>query len=403
MGDIMDRVVLHVDVNNAFLSWTAIDLLDKGYKEDIRNIYAIIGGDEKKRTGIVLARSQLAKKAGVITGEPIFMARKKCPYLKIFKSDYSLYQKKSKQLFDYISKYTPDIEIFSIDECFIEYTNVKKLYGDEIEFSKKLSKEIKKNLGFTVNIGIANNKLCAKMASDFSKPNKIHTLYKHEVKEKIYNLPVGELFGIGKKTNEKLNNIGIKTIGELANSNVETLYKLFKNQANKMIQHAQGIDNSIVDSSYNEPKGISNEITLDRNIEDKNEVYHYLLLLSESVAMRLRKQNKYAKVIAVIIKNKYFIRKTHQKTLNNHTNNTNEIYEFSKKIYDEMQNDDAIRLIGIRLDNLTDKTEEQLSLFDNVTKKENDSNLDNVLDYLKDKYGNDIICKASLNKSDFFQ
>lgn len=401
IGDIVDRIVMHIDVNNAFLSWTAIDLLEKGYDEDIRNIYAIIGGDEEKRTGIVLAKSQPAKMCGVVTGEPIYRARKKCPYLKIFKSDYKLYQKKSRELFELISKYTPDIEVFSIDECFIEYTNVKKLYGNEVEFARKLSNEIKTRLGFTVNIGIGNNKLCAKMASDFSKPDKIHTLYSNEVEEKMYPLPVSELFGIGKKTSEKLNSIGIYTIGDLANANPQKLSKIFKNQAIKMIETARGIDNSKVDSSDYNPKGISNEITLDHNIIDENEVYHYLLLLSEMVGKRVRKQKKHAKVIAVIIKNKYFIRKTHQKTLDNPTNNTNEIYEISKKLYNEMHNTEPIRLIGLRLDGLTDKVEHQISLFDSVIEKEKQSRLDSVIDFLKDKYGNNVIGKASLKSEKY--
>ena len=171
---------MHIDVNNAFLSWTAIDLLNKGSKYDIRNSYAVIGGDEKARKGIVLAKSNPAKKLGVVTGEPLYQARKKCRALKTYPMNYPFYQKMSSKLFHLIRKYTPDIEIASIDECYLDYTKVKKLYGDPYEFAKKLQKEINDTLKFTVNIGIANNKLCAKMASDFSKPNKIHTLYKEE-------------------------------------------------------------------------------------------------------------------------------------------------------------------------------------------------------------------------------
>ena len=177
----MDNIFMHIDVNNAFLSWTAVDLLNKGYKIDIRNIESIIGGDESQRHGIVLAKSMVAKSKGVKTAETIRDAKRKCNDLKIFPPNHKLYQEMSNKLFELISKYTPDIEKLSVDECFIDYTKVRKLYGDPIKFAYKLKKEIKDTLGFTVNIGIANNKLCAKMASDFLKPDRVHTLFKEEV------------------------------------------------------------------------------------------------------------------------------------------------------------------------------------------------------------------------------
>ena len=149
---------MHIDVNNAYLSWTAIDLLNRGYKIDIRNIESIIGGDESKRHGIVLAKSMVAKRKGVKTAETIRDAKRKCNNLQIFPPNHTLYKKMSDSLFNLISKYTPDIEKLSIDECFIDYTHVRKLYGDPIKFAYKLKREIKEELGFTVNIAIANNK-----------------------------------------------------------------------------------------------------------------------------------------------------------------------------------------------------------------------------------------------------
>ena len=204
----MDRIVMHIDVNNAFLSWTAIYLLEHGYDKDIRHICAVIGGDESSRHGIVLAKSTPAKKYGIVTAETLYQARKKCPNLEVYPSNYQYYQKKSEELFSLISSYTPDIEKFSIDECFLEYTYVKNLYGDPVEFAYKLKDEIKNKLGFTVNIGIANNKLCAKMASDFEKPDKVHTLFMDEVQTKMWPLDVGDLLWIGKKTKLKLNQLG---------------------------------------------------------------------------------------------------------------------------------------------------------------------------------------------------
>ena len=281
---------MHIDVNNAFLSWTAVYLLEHGSKYDIRNSYAVIGGDEASRRGIVLAKSMPAKKLGIKTGETLYQARKKCKVLKTYPMHYYYYQEMSSKLFELIRTYTPDIEIASIDECYLDYTNIKKLYGDELEFAHKLQREIYEKLGFTVNIGIANNKLCAKMASDFEKPNKTHTLYQNEVKEKMWPLDIGDLFGIGKKSREKLVTLGINTIGDLANTDVDKLYKYFKNQAKPMIDWANGIDNSRVVSEERIPKGISNEITLIKDVSDKTELYDYLLELSDRVGIRLRKK-----------------------------------------------------------------------------------------------------------------
>ncbi len=390
----MERIIFHIDVNNAFLSWTAIDLLNQGYKYDIRDSYAVIGGDPMMRKGIVLAKSNACKKLGIYTSMTLYEAKKKCPVLKVYPPNYKFYSEMSNKLFNLLSKYTPDIEIASIDECYLDYGKVKKLYGNEYEFAIKLQKEIYDTLKFTVNIGIANNKLCAKMASDFSKPNKIHTLYSNEVETKMYPLPINDLFMIGKKTSEKLINLGIKTIGDLANFPYDKLHPYFKNQTSFLINQARGIDNSIVDSETFIPKGISNEITLEKDITIKEELYPYLMSLCESVSIRLRRQKKYATVIGVILKDNYFKRKSHQRKLVNATNVTSDIYKNAKEILDEMWNDEKIRLIGVRLDKLVDNVMYQASLFDIDNNEE--SKVDTVIDSLKQKYGNKIITKASL-------
>ena len=388
----MERIIMHIDVNNAFLSWTALYLLKNGSKYDIRNSYAVIGGSESTRSGIVLAKSTPAKRLGIVTGETLYSARKKCRVLKTYEPNFKFYNEMSNKMFNLISKYTPDIEIASVDECYLDYTKIKSMQGDQLEFARKLQKEIYDELGFTVNIGIANNKLCAKMASDFTKPYKIHTLYDNEVKEKMWPLEVGELFGIGKKTVPKLNQINIFTIKDLANSKPEDLYKYFKNQSESMINWANGIDNSPVISKPRIPKGIGNEITLDHDVTNINELYKYLLFLSEKVGQRIRKQNKYARVIVVILKDNNFKKYSHQKKLETPTNNNEEIYNMAKIILREIYDDEKIRLIGIRLDNLTDKKIKQVSIFDKI---EEEKNIDEVVDKLNNKYKN-IIKKATL-------
>lgn len=398
----MDRIIMHIDVNNAFLSWSAIDLLNKGAKYDIRNSYAVIGGDETKRSGIVLAKSNPCKKLGIKTGETLYVARSKCKALKTYAPNFIFYKEMSNKLFNLINKYTPDIEIASIDECYLDYSKVKNLYGDEIDFAYKLQKEINDTLGFTVNIGIANNKLCAKMASDFEKPNKVHTLYDYEVKTKMYPLDIEDLFGIGKKTSLKLRNLGINKIEDLANYDLEKLKVYFKNMAVNMINSAKGINDDPVFSDEWIPKGIGNEITLEKDEKDPTKLKEYLLDLTENVTLRLRKQKKYAYTVVVTVKTNDFKRCSHQKKMETASNNTDEIYRYVKTVFDEMNLDRPIRLIGVRVDNLTDHVTHQVNLFEKIEEKDNNKILDEVVDNIKSKYGSKIIKKASLiNKKEF--
>lgn len=305
----------------------------------------------------------------------------------------------SNKLFNYIRNYSPDIEILSVDECFLDYTKVRNLYGDPIKFAYKLKDEIKEKLGFTVNIGIANNKLCAKMASDFEKPNKVHTLFENEIKDKMWPLDVGELYGVGKKSAEKLKNLKINTIYDLAHANHDILYKYFKNNAYKFIESAKGINNEEVVTEVTEAKGISNSVTLEKDytkIEDINKV---LLAISENVVRNLHKEEKYANVVAVVIKDKFFKTSSHQLKLKNAVNTSKDVYEISKKLFKELWKGQPVRLIGIRLDNLTTTNNYQVSLFEDVKNVKKNENLEKAVINLKNKYGTNIIKKGSITEN----
>ena len=388
----MERIILHVDVNNAFLSWTAVERLKNGEKLDIRTIPAIIGGDEKQRKGVVLAKSPIAKKLGIQTGEPIYFARKKCPNLQIYKSDFKVYYKYSNSLYNLLSEYTDKIERFSIDECFMDMTNYLK-NRKPYDIALEINRRVKENFGFTVNIGIANNKLLAKMASDFEKPDKIHTLYKSELSTKMWTLPVSDLFMVGKKSLPKLEKMHIKTIGDLAKKEELDLIRAFGKYGKMIWEYANGNDNSEVIFEEQEPKCIGNSVTLPYDFSDIEKIEEVLLSITEQTTYRLRKHKLYASVVNVQIKTKDFKVFSHQKKMDTATNSTKIIYEESKKLLEELYKGVPIRLIGIRVDGLSHKDEIQLSIFDNH-KNDKQEKIDAVIDKIKDKYGYNSITRA---------
>lgn len=395
-GDTMERIIFHIDVNNAFLSWSAVKLLDEGYKTDIRKIPSIIGGDESSRHGIVLAKSPIAKKYGIKTAETIYSARKKCQNLKVFSPDMEYYKKMSKKMIDYISNYSPDLEQFSIDECFLDLTGTTYLYDNILSLAYKIKDEINEKFGFTVNIGIGNNKLCAKMASDFEKPNKVHTLYKNEIESKMWPLPIEDLFMVGKKTAIKLKKMGFYTIGDVAKSDCNRLIREFKSFGNTIYEMANGIDNSIVDSTISQNKSISTSLTLSKDTDDISVLKKVLLKQVDEIGRALRKKNLYATVVAVTFKTSDFVSFSKQCSTDFPINSNDAIYDKVINLLYKSWNFEKIRNIGIRISGFTDKRVAQTSLFELENNDIANEKIQAVLDSIKDKYGSDIINPASL-------
>lgn len=393
LGDNMERQILHIDVNNAFLSWTAIEMLKEGAKVDIRTIPSIIGGDETRRAGIVLAKSMKAKQFGIVTGETIYQAKKKCPELQVYQGKYNKYKEYSDKLYNLLLEYTDKIERYSIDECFLDMTNYlmnQKL----IDKAYEIKRRVKEELGFTVNIGVSNNKLLAKMASDFRKPDMVHTLYPSEISTKMWILPVSELFMLGRKSVPKLQAMRIKTIGDLAKTDKIKLIKKFGKHGNIMWEYANGIDNSEVNYKQEKPKGIGNSITLPMDISELEKVEEVLLALTEHVAYRLRKHGMLANVVNVQIRTNEFKDFSHQGKLNSATCSTKIIYEKAKSLVEEMLKEKKmIRLVGVRVDNLVEKDEMQISFF-NTENTEKLEKLDNILDSINQKYGYNSVTRA---------
>ncbi len=389
------RIIFHVDVNNAFLSWTAVLLLKEGYNVDIRKIPAVIGGDEKKRSGIVLAKSPIAKKFGIETAETLYSARSKCPNLKIFPPNYNWYYQKSKEFHDFLKTFTPNVLKYSVDEAFMDFTGTSYIYKDYIKLAYYIKDEVKKRFGFTVNVGVANNMLCAKMASDFEKPDKVHTLFEDEVKTKMWPLPIENLFMVGRQTSKKLRNLNINTIGALAAKDIDFLRYHFKNQAEFLKNSANGIDESKVEHQTSKNQSISVTETLPKDEEDILKLKKVLLRQVSNISRELREKKKYCNVVAIVFKNNQFETYSRQTKLSNPTDKTEIIYQTIIELLEKYWKKDPIRLIGVRLSDLCNDRKTQVSLFD-LEEEQDDSSIQKTIDDINSKFGNNFIIPASL-------
>jgi DNA polymerase-4 len=274
-------------------------------------------------------------------------------------------------------------------------TGTNYLYKDYIKLAYTIKHDIKEKFGYTVNIGIANNKLCAKMASDFEKPDMVHTLFKNEIETKLWPLPVGELFMVGKATKEELSKLNIKTIKELALSDEKLLYQRFKNQAIYLKKASWGLDDSKVEQRSEKKTSISVSETLPHDIIDSEVLKEYIFMFVEKTTRELRKQKQYAKTVAVFYKNNKFENYSAQAKLDNPCNNTKEIYKLALQIFSKSYKNDPIRLIGIRLADLTENNERQLSIFD-TEQQEEISTIQETLDTINQKFGKSIVAPASI-------
>lgn len=395
----MNRLIFHIDVNSAFLSWESVRRLQKGLP-DLRNVPACIGGDPKKRTGIVVAKSIPAKKYGVQTGEPVAMALRKCPDLVIAKSDFELYIKCSRAFKEICASYAPVMESFSIDEVFLDMTGTSLIYPDPVRTAHEIKDKIRNELGFTVNVGISTNKLLAKMASDFEKPDKVHTLFPEEIPTKMWPLPVRDLLFLGKASEKKLTEAGIHTIGDMAHARETEIQTLLGNKAGHQLwQYACGIDDSPVRAQPEEAKGFSVETTFNDDIVSVEQVLPILLEQCDVVATRMRRKEKKCTSVSVTFRTLDFRNKSHQTTLPNATDMTDEIYKNAKKLFIESWKGEPLRLIGVALTNLTDESFEQMSLFEDNEQKERHRKLDATMDAIRQKFGNDKITRASIMNS----
>ncbi len=389
-----EPVIYHVDVNSAFLSWEAARrLAEAPDSPDIRTFPAAIGGDETTRHGIVLAKSPSAKKYGVKTGEPLAQARRKCPQLQIYPPDYSLYVRRSHEFIELLRRYAPDVEAYSIDEAFCDMSGTGTLYGDLTLFAHRLKDIIENELAFTVNIGVSSNRLLAKMASDFEKPNKVHTLFTEEVPLKLWPLPIERLFFVGPSTSKKLRALGIDTIGALANADYPMIVSTFKAHGDTIWHYANGIESADLTHTAPANKGYGNSVTLPFDVTDTDTAKHILLSLSETVGARLRMEKAYISVVQLQMVDAEFHHYSRQMTLPSSTNVTEKIYACACSLLDHFWRHTPLRLLGVYTSRATADCYEQYNLFD-MDKYERLSKLNSAVDTIRTRFGEDSIKRA---------
>ena len=389
-----ERLIFHIDVNSAFLSWECVYRLSQDPEAlDLRTIASAVGGDAKSRHGIVLAKSPLARKYGVTTGEPLVQAMRKCPELVVVPSRFDFYIKCSRRMMELLEEYTPDHEKFSIDEIFLDMTSTIHLFGSPLKVANEIRERIKKELGFTVNIGISTNKLLAKMASEFQKPDQVHTLFTGEIERKMWPLPVSRLFWAGPATVRKLGALGIRTIGELAVMDLELLKRHLKKQGEFIWNYANGRDVSPFLRELPRNKGYGNSMTTPCDVTDRETAGQVILSLTETVCARLRADGMEAACVGISITDREFFHSSRQTTLISATDTTLEIYEAACSLFDSLWNHSPIRQIGVHTGKVSPKGHYQYQLFDKGL-HDKYSRLDTAVDEIRKRYGEDCVQRA---------
>ena len=390
-----EKIIYHIDVNSAFLSWEATyRLYHKGGKVDLREQVAAVGGDVTMRHGIILAKSIPAKQYNIKTGESLMEAKQKCPDLIIVPPNYNLYEQCSAAFMRILREYSDTVEQYSIDEAFVDMTATYHLFGTPEETAQIIKNRIRDELGFTVNIGISTNKLLAKMASDFKKPDMVHTLYPHEIERKMWPLSVSDLFFVGRATTKKLFTMGIKTIGELAKCNPVWLRTILKKQGEVVWSFANGIDFSPVITEPPANKGYGNSTTTPFDVMDTETAKVVLLALAETVGKRLRQDDVRISVISVGIRASDLSYCSHQKVLDVATNITNEIHKAACELFDELWRGQPIRHLGVHTSKVQDDDGIRQLFFFEAVDYEKLVAVDRTVDAIRDRFGNDSVKRA---------
>lgn len=392
----MRKLIFLVDMNAFYIG------CEMARNPELKGRPAAVAGDPKNRGGIILSPNYEARKYGVKTTMLLHEARKLCQGITFVPPEHSFYKHMSGQVMEILSRYAPVIQQNSIDEAWLDLTGCEGLFGNPGEIAVKIMKDIQDELDLWCSIGISENKFLSKMASEMKKPLGITELWVSEIRTKLWPLKVREMYGIGKQTEKKLNNMGIFTIGDIAKCDRRVLVREFGKYGEELYELSNGIDNSSVDGrGYHENKSISRSTTLSKDTTDLEYLKDILLMLSEEVGLEARRQDYRGKNVSIVIKYSDFQTITRQNSLSP-TYLTKEIYETGVKLlknnWDEKR---PIRLIGIGIGGGLEDNSCQISLFDAVPEKvgtKREEKLEKALDIIKDKYGKDVIKRARLIK-----
>lgn len=386
--------IMHIDANSAYLSWTAVRLLEQGYPTDIRDIPSCIAGDPKNRHGIILAKSIPAKKFRIQTGESLMEALRKCPELLILPPDYDLFLLCSNAMYAILREYSPLVCRYSVDECFLDYRAVPGDSRPPTEVAAEMKDRIHRELGFTVNVGVSSNMLLAKMAGELRKPDIVETLWPGEVPAKLWPLPVGDLFMVGRATGRKLGALGIRTVGDLARADSNHLRTLFKSHGQLIWEYANGIDRAPLVPNADIPrKSVGNSTTMAYDVSTPREARQVLLALCERVGMRLRRLGMRASLVSVHLCTHEFSGRGRQIQLSYDTDSTSELYRVGWELLSALWKGEPLRKMGISAGNFAPPDQSQLSLFGPAA-LEKDEQVNRAVDRIRERYGDEAIIRG---------
>ena len=396
----MDRVILHCDCNNFFASVESID------HPEYRSVPMAVAGDPSRRHGIILAKNEMAKSFGVQTAEAIWQAQQKCPNLLLIAPHHDKYEEVSRRINAIYRNYTDLVEPFSIDESWLDVTGSQKLFGDGKTIADQLRQEIKEKIGVTISVGVSYNKIFAKLGSDYKKPDATTVIRPEDVPGIVWPLPVGDLFGVGRKMRVQLEDLGIRTIGSLAAADPEFLMRRFGKAGQTLSLYARGLDHSPVRSDREPVKSVGNGVTYPKDLTDRNEIYSHLLALSDSVAGRLRKEGKRGMTVQISVKDPMLTTLQRQKKFDCPTYLAKEIADAAMELLESNWKIGVspIRALTVTVSDLTDADGYplQYSLLpsEGEQQREKQEKVELAMDRLRDRYGKNIIVFGSSSPSD---
>ena len=392
-----DRVILHCDMNGFFAS---VELLER---PDLKNVPMAVCGDPKNRHGIILAKNEPAKELGVVTAETIRQARQKCPDLVCIPPHMKKYKHYSRLINEIYGRYTDMVEPFSIDESWLDVTASRRLFGTGEEIGNEIRSRVRNELGLTLSVGVSFNKIFAKMGSEYKKPDATTVISRDNYRDILWPLPAGEFFFVGKATAAKLKANGIKTIGDIAQSDITLLTALLGKMGGDIYRYANGLDDSPVAHDYERRKikSVGNGITFRRNLETEDDIRVAVIGLADRISARLRKLEMKAGGIKVDIKDPSFKTISRQIRLIFHRS-PDEIARLSGYIHSSWKKRDPIRLLTITGINLSDGEDpEQISLFGTDEKdREKSVKVARTIDDIRDKYGSSAISFGRIINND---